>query len=184
MEEASAAHTEAAAAMADGEADMATVASVMAAWASTDLVFSGTACFSMHFRSITRRIGGEAVLTIMQMTTSTSGTDRSVNMRPYAHRRISRARWRRLRHSRTSASLRILRTSRPVHSRRLIASSVSAGRQAKLESILHLRAVPYRSQPLPRGGRIILGPNRRVWRAAAIAYNNRQPGSCFGIRFP
>jgi hypothetical protein len=52
MEAASAAQMEAAAAMAGGEAVMATAASVMAAWSSTDLVFSGMAYFSTHFRLI------------------------------------------------------------------------------------------------------------------------------------
>jgi hypothetical protein len=43
---------EAAAAIAGGETVMAMASLVMAAWASADLVFSGTAYFSMHFRLI------------------------------------------------------------------------------------------------------------------------------------
>jgi hypothetical protein len=69
MEEASGPDMEAAAVLV-------AAASAMAVWAYTALVFSGTACFSMLFRSITQRIGGMAVRTIMRTTISTSGTHR------------------------------------------------------------------------------------------------------------
>src|SRR5579862_6678627 len=90
MEEGSGPDMEAVAILA-AVAVLVTTTSVMVVLASMAWALSGTDCFSILFRSITRRIGGAAALTIMRMTISTNGMIRSVNMRPWFHRRISPA---------------------------------------------------------------------------------------------